>query len=55
MILFGRPTIYSKPIAKIQKGRLLIISKCQNKWCKIKTDNYTGWLETKNTWGVIKI
>ena len=51
MILFGRPTIYSKPIAKIQKGRLLIISKCQNKWCKIKTDSYSGWIEKNNIWG----
>ena len=53
MVLFKSSTIYSKPIAKIQKGRLLIVSKCHKKWCKIKTGNYTGWVEKINIWGKI--
>ena len=32
-ILFKRPTIFSKPIAKIKKGRVLIIQNCQTNWC----------------------
>ena len=35
-ILFKRPTIFSKPIAKIKKGRVLIIQNCQTNWCKLK-------------------
>ena len=50
-ILFKRPTIFSKPIAKIKKGRVLIIQNCQINWCKIKTDNIKGWIERKNLWG----
>ena len=53
-ILFKRPTIFSKPIAKIKKGRVLIIQNCQTYWCKIKTDNIKGWIERKNLWGKVK-
>ena len=52
-ILFSKPTKYSKPILKIAKGRLLLIKKCKKKWCKVKTENYIGWIETKNVWGSI--
>ena len=45
LILFNKPTIYSKPLAKMEKGRLIIIKKCKNDWCKIKTGKYSGWLE----------
>jgi len=51
-ILFSKPTKYSKPILIISKGRLLLVKKCKAKWCKVKTKKYTGWLETKNVWGV---
>ncbi len=52
-ILFKRPSIFSKPIVKIEKGRLLIYKKCQNDWCKVETENYTGWLEINNIWGKV--
>ena len=51
-ILFKNPTKYSKPIAKIKTGRLLIIQKCKNGWCKIKTDDYIGWVNKEKLWGV---
>ena len=53
-ILFKRPTIFSKPIAQIKKGRVLIIQNCQTNWCKIKTDNIKGWIQRKNLWGKVK-
>ena len=52
-ILFSKPTKYSKPIAKISSGRLLLVKKCKLKWCRVKTENYTGWLEVKNVWGSV--
>ena len=52
-ILYSKPTKYSNPLVKISKGRLLQTKKCQKKWCKIKTDNYSGWIETKYIWGSI--
>ena len=53
-ILFKKPSNFSKPIARLEKGRLLIVKKCQNIWCKIKTDDYSGWVEIDNIWGSIK-
>ena len=50
-ILFSKPTRYSKPIIKISKGRLLLVKKCKKKWCKVKTEDYLGWLITNNIWG----
>ena len=52
-ILFKKPTKFSKPIAKIKIGRVLIIEKCYKNWCKIKTDKYVGWVEIINVWGSI--
>jgi SH3-like domain-containing protein len=53
-ILFSKPTKYSKPIAKISSGRLLLVKKCKLKWCKVKTENYTGWIQSKKMWGAFK-
>ena len=50
-ILFSKPTRYSKPIIKIAKGRLLLVKKCKKKWCKVKTEDYLGWIVTNNIWG----
>ena len=52
-ILFDKPTIYSKPIAKIEKGRLCLIKKCKDVWCKIRVGNYVGWIKKDNIWGRI--
>ena len=52
-ILFKKPTKYSKPIAKIDKGRLLEIKKCEQNWCNIQTENFSGWIERSNIWGEI--
>ena len=52
-ILFEKPSIYSRPLAKIQKGRLLIIQKCTDEWCKIKSEKFKGWIKIKNIWGTI--
>tara|TARA_B100001142_G_scaffold119171_1_gene121217 strand:- start:3494 stop:3937 length:444 start_codon:yes stop_codon:yes gene_type:complete len=52
-ILFEKPTIFSKPILKLEKGRLLVIKKCKKKWCNAKTDIYSGWLKSENVWGTI--
>tara|TARA_B100001057_G_scaffold500458_1_gene615651 strand:+ start:1436 stop:1888 length:453 start_codon:yes stop_codon:yes gene_type:complete len=52
-ILFEKPTIFSKPIAKIINGRLLVIEKCSDGWCKIKSDKYKGWIKNDNIWGLI--
>ena len=53
-VLFKKPSNFSKPLAKIKKGRLLILQKCDGKWCKIKTEKFKGWIKMENVWGFIK-
>ena len=53
-ILFKRPSNFSEPVARLEKGRLLIIKKCEDNWCNVTTDEYTGWVKIKNIWGSTK-
>ena len=52
-ILFKKPSHFSKPILRLEKGRLLVIKKCLSDWCKVSTDDYNGWIKTGNIWGNI--
>ena len=51
VVMFKNSTIFSNPIAVLEKGRLCLISKCIDEWCKIKTDRYSGWIKKKNLRG----
>ena len=53
LIMFKNPTVYSKPIAILKKGRLTKIIKCKDKWCKAKSDKYKGWLKKDGLWGLL--
>ena len=53
-ILYKKPTIYSKPIAKLEAGRLVLIKRCKKKWCKITTGDFKGWVFENSLWGKIK-
>ena len=50
-ILFKKPTIYSKPVARLESGRLVLIKKCNLKWCKITSGNFKGWIKKNYLWG----
>jgi len=50
--LFKRPTSFAKPIAQVKEGRLLIVKKCEQQWCKISSGDYEGWITTDDTWGL---
>ena len=52
-ILYKKPTIYSKPIAKLESGRLVLIKKCKAKWCRISSGDYKGWIVKNALWGKI--
>ncbi len=50
-VIFQKPSKYSKPLAIAEKGRLFLIKKCKDNWCKIKTGNYSGWIRKQSLWG----
>ena len=52
IILFSDSTKFSRPIVKIETGRLLSKKKCNLNWCKVETGKYKGWVLKENLWGL---
>ena len=50
-IVFKKNSIFSKPLIKLEKGRLVIVKKCIENWCNIKAEKYKGWIKVNNVWG----
>ena len=50
-ILYKKSTIYSRPIAKLEIGRLVLIKRCKIEWCEISTEDYKGWIFKNALWG----
>ena len=53
-IIFKGPSYYSRPLAWVEKGRLCFVKKCEVKWCKVVSGDYTGWIIKSSLWGKIK-
>ena len=51
VIMFKSATIFSKPLVVIEKGRLCLVARCKDDWCKIKVDKYSGWVKKQSLWG----
>ena len=51
-ILFKKPSNFSIPLAKVERGKILILKKNNGNWCKIKTEKFSGWVTSKNMWGL---
>ena len=50
-LIFNRPSIFSRPLVVVEKGRLCKVQKCEKEWCKVKVANYKGWIKKKSLWG----
>ena len=50
-LVFEKNSIFSKPLFKVKKGRLLVVKKCVYEWCKVNTENYSGWIKLESIWG----
>ena len=51
VLLFKKPTLYSKPMVILEKGKHCLVKKCKGNWCKIKVSKFTGWIQKENLWG----
>jgi len=51
LLVFSSPTIFSKPVVKLKKGRLVLIKKCKKNWCKVNIDKFKGWIKDESLWG----
>ena len=45
LLIFNKPTIYSKPSAVLKMGILCKVQKCKSEWCKIRVANFKGWVK----------
>ena len=52
-IIYKKSTVYSRPIAKLETGRLVLVKKCKIEWCKIASGKYSGWIKKNYLWGKI--
>ena len=52
-VIYKKPTIFSKPVAKLEIGRLVLIKKCKVEWCKITSGGFDGWIYKNSLWGKI--
>tara|TARA_Y100001958_G_C20948078_1_gene351778 strand:+ start:260 stop:703 length:444 start_codon:yes stop_codon:yes gene_type:complete len=53
LLIFNKPSIYSKPSAILKKGRLCKIKKCKNEWCKVEVEKFKGWVKRDGLWGLL--
>ncbi len=51
--IYSNNTIYSKPLAVSEIGKLLLIKKCLSDWCKISDKEIKGWIKKDHLWGKI--
>ena len=51
-IIFNKPSIFSKPLVVMKKGRLCKIQKCEVEWCKVKVEDYKVWVKKNSLWGL---
>ncbi len=50
-LFFKKPNVYSQPLAKLEKGKLVTVYKCKKEWCKILVKNNKVWIKKKFLWG----
>ena len=50
-IIFKKPNIYSQPLVRLEKGKMVTVKKCKKEWCKIIVDNRQAWIKKKFLWG----
>ncbi len=52
-LILRKPSIYSKPLVILKKGRLCKIKKCKSEWCKVEVGNFKGWIKKNVLWGLL--
>ena len=52
-LIFSNPSVYSKPYVMLKQGRLCQIRKCKDKWCKVKVEQFEGWIKKASLWGLL--
>ena len=51
--VYSSDTIYSRPIAISEAGKLLLIKRCKKKWSKVSAGGIKGWIKKETLWGLL--
>ena len=51
-LIFQNSNEKSYPILKVQYNVIAKLMKCQDHWCKVLVNGYSGWIRKINIWGV---
>ena len=51
-ILYKKDDLESNPIFRLEENVVAKLDKCEKDWCKVEVNDKTGWLESKNIWGI---
>ncbi len=45
-------TLYGNFIGEIGEGNIVFLEKCKIDWCLVSFEDYRGWIDKKNIWGI---
>ncbi len=51
-ILYRKPEVESRKIARLAKNVSAELLECNPGWCRVKVEGAKGWVEKKSLWGV---
>ncbi|MDX1924452.1 MAG: SH3 domain-containing protein [Rickettsiaceae bacterium] len=51
-LLYKSDSLKSKIVARLNPGMVCGLIKCTKSWCKVKCQDYTGWIGRSSIWGV---
>jgi len=54
VLVFSKPTNFSKPLFRVSKLEVATITKCDIEWCKVKNNIFSGWVKKNSIWGLNK-
>jgi SH3-like domain-containing protein len=47
-----KPDETSEPVARLEPGVVARLERCDQRWCRVSVQKYTGWLRQQEIWGV---
>ena len=50
-MLRAEPRLSSKPVARLEPGVIGQLEKCDQQWCRIAVQSYSGWVRQQEVWG----
>ena len=52
VLLYSNESVESAPLARLQKGVIVELFRCQTESCQVRIDAFKGWVSRTALWGV---